>query len=1678
MAVDYVDLDAEFGQDDNNDVVDLDAESNVVDLDAETAPIVTHEQREWENQRQLTGKRRQFDDPTQVPLGQRMREGGNRLVEDVGDFAQSLIALPFAKKSAQESAIRAREQARTMAPRLAAIGEQGITSLTGVGVSPIEKEIERRKLAGEPTGALEVGDAASKLTGAVGRVLLTGGAAPALEGGIKLADIAQNEPNEDTLSAKSLGRAGVAAATMGGANVLANKAVGFIGRKFPYETAKRVGATLLANAGIDASATAIQKATELVSHGVTDPAKFLEGMKPTLADAATIGASGGMAALGSIKGAANARADIQRQEDVVRRDVNDSMTDTRLQDYPERHREGEGQWYKGSTPFPQERRLLVSGLRRGEQPGDPRLTGTEPPQIPADSVRLPNATFLTPKPRAMDFEETPQGTLAIREEPRPDGIALPNQRFEAGPDGYTTDADARFPLSRREDLETPPPDPRQMGPNQLAAWIQEEAGNGNPAARHLVEFGNQQGHDLPFMFNNYESIVDDAVAYHGARKNAVVSEPEPPMPGQPMPERIAPQDKWEVPAKSPEEIAAMQTDMARRMGATPNQPEVALAPEPVAQPLEAAPATRLESAGDPSKAEGGVMPPEAVEPATAPKGKRILKRGLAKKAEPVVFPKTAPESLGDGKMLRTGFTEPQTSYLLGKIEEAKAVLPDKTGGNYRYRAQIEVPGDGVVSLASKEQAANFVAELNKGIPKQKVDAAWEIGKPTSKVLEANDKTQNYYKAINNPKTGKTAKFEWVPGARPVSFKDVDGEFFAHRDGNQAVITEASTGAAVARAKSMDDAVKKAHETLTTKADKYKESLAKLQQQALSPRAGGGKAAKPKSAYGSKNKLVTKADVDAAKKELYESYGDVGANPFANPKIYKAALKVAAYHAEATGREFASWSAKMIEELGDEIKPHLQKIWADVHSQQAKDIEGKYAGSINVNRHAPGDPIAQQKLRDDMAGKNNYEDERGIGRGLETVRDESRTAPTFTLDQLKQIGSKNNKRPLSDAEGIALRGQWKTMDEAAMKPGASDETIELANAYAQAANRDATLAGQKLGSFRLESEKLLIQDAKYKSLAMQRLREIFGNKPVPADAVRRIAKYGDAEYEKIASELKRIAVENGGWLHPFLYGNMLSSPMTQVLNAVSNVGHVGTEVLDKMVSAPLDAAASLVTGKRTATLGDAMNFAGGMNNAAFGAAAKIPKNFLRGFGDSRARSLDVTGGELPGGSANPINWGMRALNAVDEAVKETVRKGHLEELATREGAKLGLKGDELQQHIAHRMESPSKAMDEAATEMALKITYQDALHGWAEDIRRGLSTPLPEGVPLIGKGGKLEMQPGRIVQPFIGVVYNVTRQMIKHSPAGLARLAAPSNRNQAAAVRIGAEALVGTLPLLALVPYAAQGNITGAIPRDAGERERFYETGKQPYSVKIGDRWVDYRLFGPLALPFAESAAWVDGFNGGDPKTLEDKAAAVAGKMLQFFAEGSFLTGLNSAMKAISEPDKYAESFLGNLASQGIPMSSAQRFANRVGADPYQRETDTLKQRIIGGTLLSKSLPTRINSLGQEIKRKEPFPKAEGDAIYGELDRLGINGPGDTHSIELGPHKFALTAEQKREIRLGQGATYHALSSVISNPSYRNAPDHVKQQIIRKVMDKVGGGAKAASRAKLLPRLLSAPRATL
>ena len=93
----------------------------------------------------------------------------------------------------------------------------------------------------------------------------------------------------------------------------------------------------------------------------------------------------------------------------------------------------------------------------------------------------------------------------------------------------------------------------------------------------------------------------------------------------------------------------------------------------------------------------------------------------------------------------------------------------------------------------------------------------------------------------------------------------------------------------------------------------------------------------------KKGMVSRVE-DWADKTLKDYRGRVSANPFLDPKWVAANAIKGAFIMGRGATTFSRWSAGMLKELGEEIRPHLRKLWKYLHNE---DVPGILAGRRRV-----------------------------------------------------------------------------------------------------------------------------------------------------------------------------------------------------------------------------------------------------------------------------------------------------------------------------------------------------------------------------------------------------------------------------------------------------------------------------------------------------------------------------------------------------------------------------------------------------------------------------------------------------------------------------------------------------------------------------------------------------------
>lgn len=502
-----------------------------------------------------------------------------------------------------------------------------------------------------------------------------------------------------------------------------------------------------------------------------------------------------------------------------------------------------------------------------------------------------------------------------------------------------------------------------------------------------------------------------------------------------------------------------------------------------------------------------------------------------------------------------------------------------------------------------------------------------------------------------------------------------------------------------------------------------------------------------------------------------------------------------------------------------------------------------------------------------------------------------------------------------------------------------------------------------------------------------------------------------------------AVDFGQFL---LINNLVSGPKTQLINLVTNSYMVGARPMERILGSSIGAFKGDIRSrailqesvKQYAYLGTALGESFELARKAFMLNDSIlsphRSEMWRGA-QSGAKNAMVTDWKPWDGIGNVLHNAMRVatntvgiptrvLGTVDELVKQTVyrskvlARAHMQ--AVQEGAQSGLSGKPLDAFVKSFIRDKlDKAFDmegrgvdpEALREANIATFQQELLPG---TIGKTVNTAVANHPGL------------RLILPFVKTPTNVLRYGWKMAP-GLNAL--QTEYRDMWTGRLGKEAQAQAYGQMAMgtmfMGYAAymvsQGTITGGGPSDPKLNAELRSTGWQPYSRVIENEdgtktYVPFSRFDPIAMPFGIIADLQDAIvalgDEEDEQTVNERIGSAMGALgiglAKQFTSKTYLQGISQAMDALTEPDTNAVRVGGQMLSNFIPYSAAQRQLN---PDPYLREARDVTDKVLATIPgLSEKVPPRRDAWGDPVlTRKGLWTSDEDSVVDREVQRLAI-----------------------------------------------------------------------------------------
>jgi hypothetical protein len=315
---------------------------------------------------------------------------------------------------------------------------------------------------------------------------------------------------------------------------------------------------------------------------------------------------------------------------------------------------------------------------------------------------------------------------------------------------------------------------------------------------------------------------------------------------------------------------------------------------------------------------------------------------------------------------------------------------------------------------------------------------------------------------------------------------------------------------------------------------------------------------------------------------------------------------------------------------------------------------------------------------------------------------------------------------------------------------------------------------------------------------------------------------------------------------------------------------------------------------------------------------------------------------------------------------------------------------------------------------------------------------------------------RLIFPFIRTPLNIIRFSMERTPIAFAMQKPRDDllgRNGARAAHDAwARLSLGTSVLSTGVAMAAAGMITGAPPQDAEDARKWW-VNNQPYSIRIGDTWINYGRIEPVGILLGLMADFVHLFDYMEADEADELAAVMVFSMSQNFINKTWLSGVANIMEAIMAPERkgqvYMERLLGSIM---VPAGVAQ--LERI-QDPYLRYSQGYMEHVRDRIpYFNGDIPLRYDIFGQPIRLSveyipslvnlvNPFyiRQYKGDPVAQELIRLNVN----VRQVDKKMGEYELTGAERMGWQKLNGRLIHQYMSTLVRSARWGTMSTLEQQ---------------------------------
>jgi hypothetical protein len=480
--------------------------------------------------------------------------------------------------------------------------------------------------------------------------------------------------------------------------------------------------------------------------------------------------------------------------------------------------------------------------------------------------------------------------------------------------------------------------------------------------------------------------------------------------------------------------------------------------------------------------------------------------------------------------------------------------------------------------------------------------------------------------------------------------------------------------------------------------------------------------------------------------------------------------------------------------------------------------------------------------------------------------------------------------------------------------------------------------------------------------------------------------------------------------------LLWSPTTHIVNTTSNLVVGLQQIQERALAGDIGAAlargagavapgeAAAMTWGLVSSLKDAFRLAGqaARDGYSSGALGKLDQPPLPAI-SANAFDLDQAGaiGRTVDFLGSAVRVPGHLLAAQDAFFQSIGYRAELHAQAWRQAYEEGLRGADAARRMAAIVTDPPEHIRLKAADAAAYATFTNEPGDFAKKI---LALRNHTGADDTAWAN---LNPLFVILPFVKTPANILSYTFERTPLAplVARwrddVAAGGARADLALARVA----TGTSVMLLAADLASSGQVTGAGPKDPGEREALTRQGWQPYSIKVGDTYAAYNRLDPFGMLMGFAATMDELAHRGeiDVDDMDEWNEVLAGAInavSQTIVDKTFFTGLAQVFEVLGDPQRYTRDYVNGLVGSFVPFTSALGFAERA-VDPATSEVNTpwdaVMAKIPG---LSDRLTPRRNLWGETVRPQAVLGEAYDLLSPARVSRK-VDSPIDAEMTRLG-----------------------------------------------------------------------------